>query len=145
MNFAGNFRSSGQQLREKYLERTKLVQQKVKFLMDTSSRDTWKCDPRQYSVGTYEQVTNFMQGYIENEGNMNGDNDCKTSCSDYRLAENHMCFNGTYCAQQPEGAERDRSICRGKIVDCEFIGSDFNVCKSVSGRINGWPTIVVYD
>lgn len=113
--------------------------------MDTASRDTWKCDPRQYSVGTYEAVTNFMQGYLENEGNMNGNNDCKASCSDYHLAENHMCFNGTYCAQQPEGPERDRSICRGKIVDCEFIGSDFNVCKSVSRRIQGWPLRMLYD
>lgn len=133
---SGNFRGSGQLLREKYLERAKLVQQKVKFLMDTASRDTWKCDPRQYSVGTYEEVTNFLQGYLDNEVNLNQENDCKNSCPDYKLAEHHMCHNGTYCAQQPEGAERDRSICRGKIVDCDFFGSDLNVCKSVSEKSN---------
>lgn len=73
-----------------------------------------------------------LTGYIENEVNMNTENDCKNSCTDYKLAENHVCFNGTYCDQQPPGPERERSICRGKIVDCDFIGSDFQVCKSVS-------------
>lgn len=106
--------------------------------MDTASRDIWKCDPRQYSIGTYEEVTNFMQGVVENEVNMNKENDCKNSCPDYKVAENHVCFNGTYCAQQPEGGERDRSVCRGKIVDCEFIGSDLNVCKSVVSRQLHW-------
>lgn len=121
-------------LREKYLQRTKLVQEKVKFLMDTANRDTWKCDPRQYSIGTYEEVTNFMQGILDNEVNLNEANDCKNTCADYQVAENHLCFNGTYCALQPEGAERYRSVCHGTIVGCEFIGSDFNVCKSVSGQ-----------
>lgn len=127
--FIGNFRGSAQQFREKYIERTRVEQEKIKFLLNTSSRDVWKCDPRQYSIGTYGEVTNFLQGYIENEINLNEENSCKRSCSDYQIAELSLCNNETLCPHIPT---RDRSICRGRIVNCDFVGSDLNICKSVS-------------
>lgn len=129
---SGNFRTSAQQFRSKYIERVRIVQEKVKFLLNTSRRDIWKCDPRQYSVGTYEEVTNFLQGYIDNEVNLNTENDCKLTCADYKLAEHKVCSNGTYCALETDEPKERQRICRGKIVDCEFIGSDLNICESVS-------------
>lgn len=122
-------------LHEKYLERTLTVQNQVRLILEHSKRDTYKCDPNMWSIGSFEQVTNFLQGYIDNEVNLNPVNDCKKSCPDYKVAEHHACYNGTYCDLQPNEREKEMSICRGKIVDCQFIGSDLNICKSVSTRI----------
>lgn len=129
---SGNFRSSAQTLRTKYLERTQQTQEIVKHLLEYSTRDIWRCDPNHYSVGTYEEVTNFLQGYLDNEVNLNPDGTCQNTCSDYSLSENYQCYDGTYCAQKPEGKQRDRAICKGKVVNCEFLGSDLNICSSVS-------------
>lgn len=128
---SGNFRSSAQTLRAKYLERTQQTQEIVKHLLEYSKRDIWRCDPNHYSIGTYEEVTNFLQGYLDNEVNLNPDGTCQNTCSDYTLSENYQCYDGTYCAQKPEGKQRDRAICKGKVVNCEFLGSDLNICSSV--------------
>lgn len=103
----------------------------VKKLLETSNRDIWRCDPNHYSVGNYEEVTNFLQGYVDNEVNLNPDGTCRNTCDDYKVTENFRCYDGTYCAQKPEGPERDRVKCNGKVVDCQFVGSDLNVCPSV--------------
>lgn len=103
----------------------------VKKLLQTSNRDIWRCDPNHYSIGTYEEVTNFLRGYMDNEVNLNPDGTCRNTCNDYKVTENYQCYDGTYCAQKPEGPERDRVRCRGTVVDCQFIGSDLNVCSSV--------------
>lgn len=118
-------------LRQKYVDRTHLVQQHVKTILENAKRETYKCDPNTWAIGTYEQVTNFLQGYIDNEVNLNPVNDCKKSCPDYTYTEHYNCYNGTYCAQQPNEKEKEMSICRGKVLDCKFIGSDLNICKSV--------------
>lgn len=128
---SGNFRSSAQKFRTQYLDRTHQTQDIVKHLLQYSKRDIWRCDPNHYTVGTYEEITNFLQGYLDNEVNLNPDGTCRNTCDDYGVTENHMCYDGTYCAQKPEGSERDRAICRGKIVDCQFLGADLNVCSSV--------------
>lgn len=84
-----------------------------------------------FNSGTYEEVTNFLNGYLDNEVNLNDQQTCQNTCEDYRLTENFGCFEGTYCAQKPEGSERDRAVCKGKIVNCEFLGADLNICSSV--------------
>lgn len=128
---AGNFRSSAQALRTKYLERTQQTQEVVKHLLEYSKRDIWRCDPNHYTIGTYEEVTNFLQGYLDNEVNLNPDGTCQNTCTDYTLSENYRCYDGTYCAQKPEGTQRDHAVCKGKVVNCEFLGSDLNICSSV--------------
>lgn len=128
--FSGNFRQSSNDLRGKYLERTARVQEQVKYLLDTSNRDVWKCDPDVWSIGTYEEVTRLLQGYIDNEVNLNAENNCKSTCTDYKQTRHHVCQNGTYCSLPDAGAER--AICKGTIVDCDFFGSDMNICESVS-------------
>lgn len=127
----GNFRSSAQTLRTKYLDRTFQSQAIVKHLLDNSKRDIWKCDPNRYSIGMFEEVTHFLQGYIDNEVNLNPDGTCRNTCSDYKVTKNYLCYDGTYCGQVPEGPNRDRLICKGTVVDCQFIGSDLNVCSTV--------------
>lgn len=128
---AGSFRRDAQALRTKYLEHTRQTQENVRNYLAYSNRDIWRCDPNHYTIGTYEEVTNFLNGYLDNEVNLNQEQTCQNTCDDYRVTENFGCFEGTYCAQKTEGAERDRAICKGKVVGCQFVGSDLNVCSSV--------------
>lgn len=126
----GNFRQASTELRETYLERTRKVQETVRHLLDTSSRESWKCDPNRWSVGQYEEVTRLLQGYVDNEVNLNPSNDCKKSCSDYKQTKHYTCFNDTYCSK--EDVKEEMAVCKGTVVDCQFIGSDMNICASVS-------------
>lgn len=127
---SGNYRQTASKLRADYLDRTHQTQDIVKHFLEYSKRDIWRCDPNRYTVGTYEEVTNFLQGYLDNEVNLNPENSCQSTCEDYKVTDNYGCFEDTYCALKPE-KERERAICKGKIVNCEFLGSDLNVCSSV--------------
>lgn len=130
----GNYRQSSNDLRAKYLQRTERVQEQVKSLLETSNRDVWKCDPDEWSIGLYEEVTRLLQGYIDNEVNLNPENNCKRTCTDYKQTRHHVCRNDTYCALPEPGKER--SICKGTVTDCSFFGSDMNICPAVSFIIN---------
>lgn len=128
----GNFRNAAQALRTKFLDRTHEQQELAKNLLNNAKRDIWRCDPNRFAVGTYEEVINFLQGYVDNEVNLNEEATCRNTCSDYTATKNHFCYEGTYCGQKPEGAERDRARCNGRVVDCQFLGSDLNMCTNVS-------------
>lgn len=80
---------------------------------------------------TDNQVTRLVQGYIDNEANLNEKNSCKKSCSHYQVAENYNCFNGTYCSHV-SGEEQKKHRCMGTILNCSFIESHVNVCPAVS-------------
>lgn len=127
----GSFRKEAKALRTKYLEHTQQTQENVRNYLAYSKRDIWRCDPNHYTIGTYEEVTNFLNGYVDNEVNLNQDDTCQTTCEDYKVTENYGCFDGTYCAQKTAGSERDRATCKGKVVNCEFLGADLNICSSV--------------
>lgn len=73
---------------------------------------------------TYAQVTRLLQGYIENEVDMNADGTCRDNCAYYTLATRHGCFKEQFCAKQP--------VCNGRIIDCQYIDSDMWVCPAVS-------------
>lgn len=75
-------------------------------------------------------MTRLLQGYIDNEVNLNPINDCKKTCSDHKLTSNEICYNGTYCAQEPKEVQ-DARKCKGVVVDCDFVGSDLTICPSV--------------
>lgn len=127
----GNFRSAAQALRTKYLDRGHETQELVKNLLNNSKRDIWRCDPNRFGVGTFEEVTNFLQGYVDNEVNLNEEQTCRNTCSDYTSTKNYFCTDGTYCGQKEAGVERERARCNGRVVGCQFIGSDLNVCSNV--------------
>lgn len=84
--------------------------------------------------GYSDEVTRFLQGYIDNEVNLNPINDCKKSCSEYKNTQNYLCYNGSYCANDVLQEQKDLK-CNGAVVDCEFIGGDMTVCPSVSALV----------
>lgn len=81
--------------------------------------------------GHADEVTRLLQGYIDNEVNLNAVNDCKLSCSDYQLATNHLCYNGSYCAENTAFAPEADLKCNGAVVGCDFVGNDMTICPTV--------------
>lgn len=80
---------------------------------------------------TDNQITRFVQGYVDNEANLNEKNSCRKTCSDYTLTQNYNCFNGSYCSHV-EGEEQNKHRCMGTVLNCTFIHSHVNVCPAVS-------------
>lgn len=72
-------------------------------------------------------MTRLLQGYIENEVDMNADGTCRDNCAAYTVAENHGCFKDQFCAKQ--------NACKGRILNCKYIDSDMWVCPSVSTNL----------
>lgn len=68
-----------------------------------------------------------MQGYIDNEINMNGEQNCDGTCSDYKSTKNHECQNGTLCAHTNFASTR----CTGDMFNCNTIDSDGIACLVV--------------
>lgn len=80
------------------------------------------------TIGTYfTSITNFMQGYLDNEINLNGERKCDGTCSDYKSAQNHECQNDTICAH----SNFARTRCTGDIFDCNTIDTDGTACLVV--------------
>lgn len=81
--------------------------------MEISDQFLWRCDPNEHKEGkTYLEVTRLLQGYVENEVDLNRDGGCWENCPYYQLTESYGCFKELYCAKQPK--------CTGKLLFCTF-------------------------
>lgn len=112
-------------MRERFNERTMRTQEVIRKVMERCERVVTRCDPSHHVEGeTYVAVTRLLQGFIENEVDMNNDNTCRENCAAYQYAETYGCYKELYCARQPK--------CSGKILNCQFYDSDMWICPSVS-------------
>ncbi|KAG6449172.1 hypothetical protein O3G_MSEX005930 [Manduca sexta] len=119
----GNFTQEASLTRQRYSQRTAQAAAVAKSALSEASRDLYMCDPPMHIEGsTYEQVTRLLQGYVENEVDMNTDGTCKENCAHYTLAEKHGCYMDQFCAKQ--------TPCRGRIIDCQYLDSDMWVCPA---------------
>ncbi|KAF5282500.1 hypothetical protein FQR65_LT14270 [Abscondita terminalis] len=119
----GNFSKEAEIMKDRYQERTKKSVEYVKKAMEKSSRHMWKCDPKQHILNeTYIEVTQLLQGYIQNEVDLNPKGTCSESCSEYTYTKSHSCFKNLYCNQQRR--------CNGKIINCRYVDSDMWVCPA---------------
>lgn len=67
-------------------------------------------------------MTNFLQGYIDNELNLNEKESCTKSCGDFIETVSQRCAPNTPCADQPH--VRHRTVCAGRIRDCQDVEHD---------------------
>lgn len=113
-------------MRKNFERRAIKSQELMQKVMETSDRDLWRCDPGVHVEGsTYLQVTRLLQGFIENEVDLNRDAGCWETCPHYQLTESYGCFKELYCAKQPK--------CSGKLLLCTFfVGLDFFIGFSIS-------------
>lgn len=89
-----------------------------------------------FPKGTYyTSITNFMQGYIDNQINLDASHTCANTCSDHKLTgKNYDCHNDTICAHH----NFQKTRCTGEVFDCSSIESDGSVCLVVSV----WPHLL---
>lgn len=110
-------------MRKRFNERTIKTQDTLRKVMERADKTVWRCDPNHHVEGeTFLQLTRLLQGYIENEVDMNGDGTCKETCNFYQYTENHGCFKDMYCSKQAK--------CHGKLLKCQFVDSDMWICPS---------------
>ncbi|XP_043641072.1 uncharacterized protein LOC122611804 [Drosophila teissieri] len=104
-------------------KRTEGTLSKIKDLMSRADRSVWRCDPWKHEYGvTYEEVTRLLQGYVENEVDLNSDGECSRDCGYYKSARNEGCFDSKFCSEQPK--------CSGGVHDCRFVESSMKICQA---------------
>lgn len=119
----GNYTSEAQLMRTRFEERTKKTQENVRKILERADRSLIRCDPNYQQEGdTYVSLTRLLQGYIENEVDLNSDGTCRETCNSYEFTENHGCFKNLYCSKQPK--------CHGKLLKCQFVDSDMSICPA---------------
>lgn len=79
-----------------------------------------------------EMITGFLQGFVDNEINLNREQTCKNTCDDYKIARQYGCHNDTLCAIPLKNQRINK--CKGVLRNCEFVGSDLEICPSVSEK-----------
>ncbi|XP_073957026.1 chemokine-like protein orion isoform X1 [Choristoneura fumiferana] len=130
----GNFTEEASLTRQRYAERSSRTAAAARSAMAMARRGLYRCDPVQHKEGeTYAQVTRLLQGYIENEVDMNADGTCRDNCAYYTLATRHGCFKEQFCAKQ--------TVCNGRIIDCQYIDSDMWVCPAGRNSIRRYEWI----
>lgn len=130
----GDNEMKAKDMTQKFVQKNKQQVNAALNAMKAANRAMWRCDPRIYKEHvTYEQLTRLLQGYIENEVDMNPSQSCRGSCKNYELTERHGCFQEKFCNQQPK--------CEGRIIDCQFIESDMKVCQSNPGGMRRYEYI----
>ncbi|KAH8298546.1 hypothetical protein KR044_010952, partial [Drosophila immigrans] len=121
----GNFTLEMTLMRRNYQDRIKHSKGVLLEIMSHIGRVYWRCDPLQWKSKAgihYDQVTRLLQGYVENEVNLNSESNCFKSCEDYTDVRPETCVNDELCVKQPK--------CAGRLHSCQFVGADMTLCQS---------------
>ncbi|EDV34390.2 uncharacterized protein Dana_GF20993, isoform B [Drosophila ananassae] len=119
----GNYTQEAELMRNDYEKRTERTLKLLKDVMLRADRIVYRCDPPKHIPKvTYDEVTRLLQGYVENEVDLNNEETCRETCDFYQSTRAEGCFKEKYCARQQR--------CSGRIYNCQFIDSDMWVCPS---------------
>ncbi|XP_032580152.1 uncharacterized protein LOC6620262 isoform X1 [Drosophila sechellia] len=119
----GNYTQEAELMRSDYEKRTERTLKMLKDVMLRADRIVYRCDPTKHVQGvTYDEVTRLLQGYIENEVDLNNEETCRETCGFYQSTRSEGCFKDLYCSRQPK--------CTGRLYNCQFVDSDMWVCPS---------------
>ncbi|XP_055324712.1 uncharacterized protein LOC129579091 isoform X2 [Sitodiplosis mosellana] len=115
------------EFRTSFMSQYKTLESNVRSIVQNFTGEIWNCDDfsKDYS---YTEITNFVQGYIDNEVNFNQDGTCRKQCSDYQQVEYHVCRNHTLCILNY--LDKNKTRCDGQIRSCRFIESDMTLCPN---------------
>lgn len=120
-------RAKSNEMRQQFDRRLTEAQHLLRQHLHKTDRKYWRCDAIHHIEGeTYAQITRLLQGYLENEVDMNKDRTCWENCQSYQFAENFGCTKRSYCMQQQR--------CSGKILNCHSLSEDLRICPSVSQK-----------
>lgn len=154
---SGNFHELAKLNQQRFRNQTKEIRQLFKSKLMEAKREIRTCDPENYNGkfqlnelfltlsviflfstilfwlpehGVYHEISNFLQGYVDNEVNLNADGSCAMTCSDYQNTRHFECRPDTFCAAlRPE--QRKIVACRGKVRGCYNFEDELSICPSV--------------
>lgn len=81
--------------------------------------------------GVNNEITKFLQGFIDGEANLNPEGSCALTCGDYQNTKNYGCYAGSFCSEL-KSEKREIYACKGRLRGCQNIDDSINVCLSVS-------------
>jgi Domain of unknown function (DUF4803) len=120
----GNFTIESQLMKKRFDHRTDRTYALLHSVIKDADKSIWRCDPKFHVKDeTYVMFTGLMQGYVENEVDLNSYRSCWQNCGYYQFTENFGCYHEEmFCSQHAK--------CSGKILNCRFIDSDMHVCPA---------------
>lgn len=82
----------------------------------------------------YTEITNFLQGHVENEANISPEGSCAGTCNDFVTTRHYDCISGSLC--DPNENRHESAKCDGIIRNCDVIdNSDLTICEIVCGAL----------
>ncbi|KAH8308952.1 hypothetical protein KR059_004149 [Drosophila kikkawai] len=139
----GNFTQELQLMREHHQRRLAEAQRVLQQVMSKSGRVYWRCDPgdqkQHVEEKTYSRVTRLLQGFVENEINLNEGQSCWGTCDDYHDTSPKGCYQpeNELCGQQPP--------CKGRLYNCGFVKSDMTICPASNDSVRWYEYISFGD
>lgn len=118
---------------DKYKDRLKSIHGTVKMALESASCDVWNCRVNQEIYDSrFRFLLRFLEGYIDNEINLNEDSSCGKICNDYTKTKHFHCADRTMCADPNpshalNGLREENVICDGIIRDCRDIDVDGDI------------------
>lgn len=149
---ADNYSEEVDILRTTFRQRYNQLREITKRFLHQADKVVWKCDtvvnngisfnfnssnfiiinPKngfQLAFSSYTEITNFLQGIVDNEANLNSASSCAGTCKDYRQTRHFHCQAGSLCDRSIN--DHDPQECRGIIRNCEEIDDNVNICETV--------------
>ncbi|XP_031620535.1 uncharacterized protein LOC116339055 [Contarinia nasturtii] len=127
---SGEFHNQSLVYQEHFRELNAQVRNVFNSKLQQANRDVWACDPLDYNApGASYEITNFLQGYIDAEVNLNAEGSCALTCGDYQNTKHFACNSDTLCAGlKPE----NRAVigCKGKVRGCHSLDDSISVCPA---------------
>ncbi|XP_059475453.1 uncharacterized protein LOC132196671 [Neocloeon triangulifer] len=119
----GSFVGEAEVMRAKTEKRSGEKARVAREAMRKASRQVWRCDPKKHEENvTFIQLTELLQGYVQNEVDLNSKASCGENCAYYTYAKVHGCYHNQYCSKQRK--------CNGRVFSCQYIDADSWVCPS---------------
>lgn len=113
--------------REEFAKKTDRWKYSIKESLALSDNMLWRCDLQHNFAQYTTKLTRLVQGYVDNEVNLNVWDTCRFTCSDYTRTMNYGCHEDTLCNKQKSVRQ-----CKGDIYDCQHISNDATIAFSVS-------------
>lgn len=149
---ADNYSEEVDILRTTFRQRYNQLREITKRFLHQADKVVWKCDTvvnngissnfnssnfiinskngLQLAFSSYTEITNFLQGIVDNEANLNSDSSCAGSCKDYRHTRHFHCQAGSLCDRSIN--DHDPQECNGIIRNClEIDDTSVNICETV--------------
>lgn len=119
----GNFKAEAELMQKSFESRYMVKSENMQNFLNSVDQTIRTCEPSTYEEGrTHIEVTRLIQGFYENESNLNSIGTCSDYCENHNKTRVYDCSPGQLCRVQPK--------CNGGVHDCFYRDSYAKICKS---------------